>query len=39
MILMEVIMNKTELTKAIAEKAKLKVSETEKLVNAFIETI
>ena len=39
MIMMEVTMNKTELTKAIAEKAKLKVSETEKLVNAFIETI
>ncbi len=32
-------MNKTELVKAIAEKANLKVSETEKLVNAFIETV
>ena len=32
-------MNKTELIKAIAEKAKLKVSETEKLVNAFVETV
>ena len=32
-------MNKTELIKAIAEKAQLKVSETEKLVNAFIETV
>lgn len=32
-------MNKTELTKAIAEKAKLKVSDTEKLVNAFIDTV
>lgn len=32
-------MNKTELVKAIAEKAKLKVSETEKLVNSFIDTV
>jgi DNA-binding protein HU-beta len=32
-------MNKTELVKAIADKTDLKVSETEKLVNAFIETI
>jgi len=32
-------MNKTELIKAIAEKADLKVSETEKMVNAFIDTI
>ena len=32
-------MNKTELVKAIAEKANLKVSETEKLVNAFIDTV
>ena len=32
-------MNKTELVKSIAEKAKLKVSETEKLVNAFIDTV
>ncbi len=32
-------MNKTELVKAIAGKAKLKLSETEKLVNAFIETV
>lgn len=32
-------MNKTELTKAIAEKAKLKVSDTERLVNAFIDTV
>lgn len=32
-------MNKTELIKAIAAKAKLKLSDTEKLVNAFIETV
>lgn len=32
-------MNKTELVKAIANKAKLKLSDTEKLVNAFIETV
>jgi DNA-binding protein HU-beta len=32
-------MNKTELVKAIAAKAKLKLSDTEKLVNAFIETV
>jgi len=32
-------MNKTELVKSIAEKATLKVSETEKLVNAFIDTV
>ncbi len=32
-------MNKTELVKAIAEKADLKVADTEKLVNAFIETV
>ncbi len=32
-------MNKTELVKAIAEKANLKVSETEKLVNSFIDTV
>jgi|OpeIllAssembly_1097287.scaffolds.fasta_scaffold2224975_1 DNA-binding protein HU-beta len=32
-------MNKTELVKAIAEKANLKVTETEKLVNAFIDTV
>jgi len=32
-------MNKTELVKAIAEKANLKVSETEKLVNAFIDQV
>lgn len=32
-------MNKTELVKAIAGKAKFKLSETEKLVNAFIETV
>ncbi len=32
-------MNKTELIKAIADKASLKVSETEKLVNAMVETI
>ena len=32
-------MNKTELVKAIAEKANLKASETEKLVNAFIDTV
>lgn len=35
----EDIMNKTELVKAIAEKASLKVTDTEKLVNAFIETV
>lgn len=32
-------MNKTELVKAIAEKANLKVADTEKLVNAFINTV
>ena len=32
-------MNKSELVKAIAAKAKLKLSDTEKLVNAFIETV
>jgi DNA-binding protein HU-beta len=32
-------MNKTELVKAIAGKAKLKLADTEKLVNAFIETV
>jgi DNA-binding protein HU-beta len=32
-------MNKTELVKSIATKAKLKLSDTEKLVNAFIETV
>ncbi len=32
-------MNKTELIKGIAGKAKLKLSDTEKLVNAFIETV
>ena len=32
-------MNKTELVKEIAGKAKLKLSDTEKLVNAFIETV
>ncbi|MCK5059360.1 MAG: HU family DNA-binding protein [Candidatus Aminicenantes bacterium] len=32
-------MNKTELVKSIAEKANLKVYDTEKLVNAFIETV
>ena len=32
-------MNKTEVVIAIAEKANLKVSETEKLVNAFIDTV
>jgi len=32
-------MNKTELVKAIAEKANLKVSDTEKLVNTFIDTV
>jgi DNA-binding protein HU-beta len=36
---LEVIMNKTELVKAIAGKAKLKLSDTEKLVNTFIETV
>jgi DNA-binding protein HU-beta len=33
------IMNKTDLAKAIAGKAKLKLSDTEKLVNGFIETV
>jgi DNA-binding protein HU-beta len=33
------MMNKTELVKAIAAKAKFKLSDTEKLVNAFIETV
>lgn len=32
-------MNKTELVKAIAGKANLKLSDTEKLVNAFIHTV
>ena len=32
-------MNKTELVKAISEKAQLKVSDTEKLVNSFIDTV
>jgi DNA-binding protein HU-beta len=32
-------MNKNELVKAIAGRAKLKLSDTEKLVNAFIETV
>jgi DNA-binding protein HU-beta len=32
-------MNKTELVKEIAGKAKLKLSDTEKLVNAFIDTV
>ncbi len=32
-------MNKTELVKSIAGKAKLKLSDTEKLVNSFIETV
>jgi DNA-binding protein HU-beta len=32
-------MNKTELVKSIAAKAKLKLSDTEKLVNGFIETV
>jgi len=32
-------MNKTELVKDIAGKAKLKLSDTEKLVNAFIDTV
>lgn len=32
-------MNKTELVKAIAGKAKLKLNDTEILVNAFIETV
>ncbi len=32
-------MNKNELVKHIAAKAKLKLSDTEKLVNAFIETV
>jgi DNA-binding protein HU-beta len=32
-------MNKTELVKEIARKAKLKLSDTEKLVNAFIGTV
>ncbi|MCJ7484249.1 MAG: HU family DNA-binding protein [Thermodesulfovibrionales bacterium] len=32
-------MNKTELVKAIAENANLKVSVTEKLVNAFLDAI
>jgi DNA-binding protein HU-beta len=32
-------MNKNELVKEIAAKAKLKLSDTEKLVNAFIETV
>jgi DNA-binding protein HU-beta len=33
------MMNKTELVKAVSDKANLKVSETEKLVNAFIDTV
>lgn len=32
-------MNKTELVKEIAGKAKLKLSDTEKLVDAFIDTV
>ncbi len=32
-------MNKTELVKAIAAKSSLKLSDTEKLVNAFIDTV
>ncbi len=32
-------MNKTELVKSISEKAQLKVSDTEDLVNAFIDTV
>lgn len=32
-------MNKNELVKAIAGRAKLKLSDTEKLVNSFIETV
>ena len=32
-------MNKTELVKSIAAKTKMKLSDTEKLVNAFIETV
>ncbi len=32
-------MNKNELVKAIADKANLKVSDTEKLVNSFIDTV
>ncbi|UCH92763.1 MAG: HU family DNA-binding protein [Candidatus Aminicenantes bacterium] len=32
-------MNKSELIKQISAKAKLKLSDTEKLVNAFIETV
>ena len=32
-------MNKTELIKAIAERANLKVADTEKLVNSFIDTV
>ncbi len=32
-------MNKTELVKSISEKAQLKVTDTEDLVNAFIDTI
>jgi DNA-binding protein HU-beta len=32
-------MNKTEMVKAIAAKTKMKLSDTEKLVNAFIETV
>ena len=32
-------MNKSELVKAVAQKANLKVTDTEKLVNSFIETV
>ncbi len=32
-------MNKTELVKSISEKAQLKVSDTENLVNSFIDTV
>ena len=32
-------MNKTELVKSISEKAQLKVTDTEDLVNSFIETV
>jgi DNA-binding protein HU-beta len=32
-------MNKTELVKAIAQKANLKITDTEKLINAFMDTV
>jgi len=35
----EELMNKTELVKSIAEKASLKVTDTEKLVNSFIDIV